>query len=96
MSRLAGRAEGWGGARRGGGRCTKGGGENFSSQYPRSPFPGSRYPIGLGTDPTIVNKIKGLRGFGVGAGVEGRKAEKFRIRGLAMEITYPIDGECIV
>ena len=38
-------------------------GENFSSQHPHYPFPGSRYPIGLGTDPTIVNKIKGLRGF---------------------------------
>ncbi len=48
------------------GRCTKGGGENFSSQHPHYPFPGSRYPIGLGTDPTIVNKIKGLRGFGGG------------------------------
>ena len=29
-------------------------------------------------------------------GWEGEKHEKFRIRGLAMEITYPIDGECIV
>ena len=57
-------------ARRGGRRRTKGGGENFSSQHPHYPFPGSRYPIGLGTDPTIVNKIKGLRGFGGGAGAE--------------------------
>ena len=27
---------------------------------------------GLGTDPTIVNKIKGLRGFGGWSGVEGQ------------------------
>ena len=33
---------------------------------------------------------------GAERGWEGGKHEKFRIRGLAMEITYPIDGECIV
>ena len=37
-----------------------------------SPFPIPRSPLPqkLGTDPTIVNKIKGLRVFGGGAGVE--------------------------
>ena len=38
-------------------------GENFFCQLSRSPFPIPRSPIELGTDPTIVNKIKGLRGF---------------------------------
>ena len=52
------------GPRGGVGRGAEGRGRNFSSQHPHYPFPGSRYPIGLGTDPTIVNKIKGLRGFG--------------------------------
>ena len=63
--------------------------ENFFSQLSRSPFPiprlssvalakeDSPFPQKLGTDPTIANKIKGLRGFGgrveggVGAGVGG-------------------------
>jgi len=50
--------------------------ENFFCQPPRSPFPiprlssvalakeDSPFPQKLGTDPTIANKIKGLRGFG--------------------------------
>ena len=59
-------ARGWGKARAG---KILGGRKSF---LPASPFPILRSPLpqNLGTDPTIVNKIKGLRGFGGGAGAE--------------------------
>ena len=43
---------------------------------PASPFPILRSPLpqNLGTDPTKVNKIKGLRGFGGRSGGGGRMA----------------------
>ena len=44
-------------------------------------------PIGLGTDPTIANKIKGLRGLGglrgAKSGTRGREISKFLVENLA-------------
>ena len=58
---------GWGKARAG---EILGGRKIFQPAFP-FPVPHSPLPQKLGTDPTIVNKIKGLRGFGGRARARG-------------------------
>ena len=52
--------------------------ENFFQPAFPFPVPHSPFPQNLGTDPAIVNKIKGLRGFGGRARAEGRKRDFLR------------------